>query len=120
MDGLQELMGELEENRRDLGVQMVNGRTFGMFHSYSAWARYSSILNADEFSGARGLVQEAYSRTDALNEKTRVRYDAASHDDVNDPEWPKLTVQEVQERAEALEAVDKALATLQAAGESSP
>jgi hypothetical protein len=114
-DALYELGDELENNRRDLAIQLANGRTFGIMHPGTAWAKNSHVLNREEFDETRELVQDAYLRTHALNQKTQARYDAASHEDVNNPEWQKLSDEEVQERTKALNAVQKALAAVQAA-----
>jgi hypothetical protein len=93
---------ELESNRRDLDIQLINERTFGIMHPGSAWAKNSHVLNSDEFAEMRSLVQDAYLRTHALNQETEARYNAASHDDANDPQWQRLTYDETRKRTEAL------------------
>jgi len=111
-DAIHEFRDELENNKRDLVIQLEEGRTYGVMHPAYKWDKYRGVLNTDEFAETRDLVQDAYLRTHALNQKTQLRYDAASHDDVNNPEWRKLSEGEVQERTEALGAVTKALAAM--------
>lgn len=77
----QELLDELDANLRDLRIQLGNDRTFGVFHSSSAWARNQTVVDEQ----TRDVVQDAYSRMRALDQSTRERHDAASHDDVNNP-----------------------------------
>jgi hypothetical protein len=117
-DAFQELIDELENNYRDLKFQLDDGRTFGLFHPGNAWAKNRHILNGDQLADTRLLVQDAYQRTHALNQRTRERYEAASQDDVNDSEWVKLSDDEVQERTAALEAVTKARVAVIAARDS--
>jgi hypothetical protein len=90
-DAIWEILDELESHRRDLGIQLVNGRTFGIFHAHDKWNKNPSVLNDEEFSEARELVRDAYLRTHALNQRTQERFDAASHDEVNDANWVKLS-----------------------------
>jgi hypothetical protein len=113
VNALQELLDELENNRRHLRIQLDNERTFGVFHPANAWTKNRHVLNASELFATRELVHDAYLRTQALNQRTQERYDAASHDEINDPKWNRLTEEETTERAEALEAVEKALSGLQ-------
>jgi hypothetical protein len=104
-DALQEFIDELESNRRDLAIQVETGQRFGVVFPGSAWAKHRHLLNSDDLVWTRPLVQDAYLRTYALNQKTEPLYDAASAADVNDPEWKKLSDDEMQERQEALAAV---------------
>jgi hypothetical protein len=107
-NALQELADELIQNLRDLRIQLANGRTYGIRHPGSAWSKHRHVLNAPKLATTRELVQDAYMRTHALNQQTNERYDAASHEDVSDPEWLRLTDEEVREREEAEKAVDQA------------
>jgi hypothetical protein len=109
---LQELVHELENNRRDLNIQLGNRRTFGVYHSATAWHKNSQVLDSPELARTRELVHDAYLRTHALDQRTRERYDAASHDDLNRDEWRELTEEETKERAEALTAVETAIAAV--------
>jgi hypothetical protein len=115
-DSLQELLDELENNRRDLEIQLGTSLIYGVQFPGSAWAKNQHVLGADQHSAARELVHDAYLRTHAINQKALERFDAAaaSHVDVNNPEWKKLTDDEIQERQAALEAVEKARAAVQA------
>jgi hypothetical protein len=38
-DALRELMDELEGNRRDVGIELVNKRTYGVSYPGTAWAK---------------------------------------------------------------------------------
>jgi hypothetical protein len=109
-DALQELVDELDNNARDLGIELVNDRVFGGFLPGNAWEKNRHVLR--DHSETRALVQDAYQLTHAINKRTKERYDASSHEDVNDPAWHKLTEEETQEREEALTAVQKAKAAL--------
>lgn len=111
-DAIYEFIDELESNARDLTVQLEQGRVFAHQLPGSAWAKNRHLLNAGELAGARELVQDAYLRTHALNKEMLARFDAASHEEVNDPKWLKLSDEEVRERTESLEAVTKALTAL--------
>jgi hypothetical protein len=104
-DALQEFIDELENNSRDLGFQVRDGVIYGTIFPGTAWEKHRHLLNSDDLVWARPIVQDAYLRTHALNPKTEERYDAASVADVNDPEWRKLTEEELQERKEARSAV---------------
>jgi hypothetical protein len=109
-EGTQNLLDQLENHPRELRSQLSDGLVFGGGFSGSAWAKNRHLLIP--YPGTRDLVRDAYERTHALNQRTEERYNAASQDEVNDPAWRTLTEKETQERSEALEAVEKATATL--------
>ena len=79
--------------------------------SNTAWSKNQHVLNEDD---ARSLLDDAYSRTQALNERTNERFDPAGHDEISDPNWLKLNEEETSERTEALDAVRKAREAVQA------
>lgn len=106
----EELLGELEANIRDVGIPLANERAYGVFYPATAWTKNRHLLQ--EHPEAMELVEDAYQRMKALNERTRTRYDAASHDDANNPEWQKLTDEETEEWQQALDAVRKAYAAV--------
>lgn len=101
-------LDELENIQRDLGIELANSRVYGGFHPANAWEKNNHILNAPELTETRALVHDAYLKTHALNKRNQERYDGASHDDMNNPEWRALKEEETRERNEALEAVKKA------------
>jgi hypothetical protein len=107
-DAIQELIDELENNARDLGTELKNGRVFGGMYPASAWAKNANLLNGAELARVRRGVRDAYQMTHALNQEIEARYSAATSDDVNDSEWVKLTGEEREERHEALTAVIEA------------
>jgi hypothetical protein len=84
-DAVQELIEELEKNARDLTIQLDNDRTFGVIHRSNAWTKNRHVLDDSRYSGVRDLVDDAHERTKALDQSTAERYNAASHDEVNDP-----------------------------------
>jgi hypothetical protein len=110
-DALQELIDELDNNARDLGIELGNDRIFGVSHPGNAWEKNRHVLR--DHLEIRALVQDAYQLTHALNQRAKERYDTASHEDANNPAWQKLTEEETQEREEALSAVQKAKAAVQ-------
>jgi hypothetical protein len=111
-DAFQELLDELEHLRRALGIELGNNRTYGVMHPATAWAKNRHVLR--DHPDTRDLVRDAYERINALNERTRERYDAASHADVNNPAWLRLSEDEAKERAEALSAVEHAITAVKA------
>jgi hypothetical protein len=111
-DALQELRDELEQIRRDLGIQLANERTFGVNHPATAWAKNRHVLGDDPET--RELVHDAYLKTHALNQATIARYNLATQNEANDPAWQALSQEERKEREGALDAVEKALAAVTA------
>jgi hypothetical protein len=111
-DALQELLDELERNRRDLQIQLANGRTFGILHLATAWTKNEHVLDAPKHDATRDLVRDAYEKTQALNERTNERFAPSSAEGAHDPLWLALTDDEVKQRTEALEAVGKAQAAV--------
>jgi hypothetical protein len=109
-DAIQELIDELHHQSRDLSNELRNDDTFGMLHPASAWSKNRHVLR--DHQDVRLLVRDAYEKTNAINERTKERWEAASHEQANDPEWRKLTEDEKQESLEALDAVEKASAAL--------
>jgi hypothetical protein len=105
-DALQDFLDELENNARDLGRQ-VNDAEIYLSPRFpgSAWERHRHLFNSQDLVWTREIVQDAYLRTHALNQKHQARYDAASVSEMNDPEWRKLTEEEIQDRQAALAAV---------------
>jgi hypothetical protein len=113
-DAVQEVIDELENNARDLKVQLDNDRTFGVINRSDAWTKNRHVLNDSRYSHVRDLVDDVHERTKALDQSTTERYNAASHDEVNDPSWLRLSEAEKNERYSAFAAVGKALNALNA------
>lgn len=111
-DALDELEQELGRNQRDIGVELGNNRTYGVYYSATAWAKNRSVLNESGETKTRELLEDAYRRTKALDERTRERYERASDHDVSNPEWLALSGQERQQLEEALDIVAKARAAV--------
>jgi hypothetical protein len=111
---------ELIQHQRDLRIELDNDRVYGGFHDHARRNANQHVFNEPRFAETRGLVQEAYAQTHELNRRNKERWDAASHDDANDPEWRRLKDDERREREEALEAVEKALRAVTTVRESEP
>jgi hypothetical protein len=117
-EALQELLDELDGNERDLGIVVANDRTFGVMYSNTTLAKNEHVLRYDPHMSE--LVHDAYQATQALNERTKERYDAASHDDLNNPRWLRLREGERRDVRDALEAVRAAQAAVRGAKEAHP
>jgi hypothetical protein len=100
------MVDEFDDIARDLQIELGNNRIYGLAHPASAWAKNRHALRDHE--AVRNLVRDVYKRADALNKRTQERYDSASHDEINDPEWQKLSDDEKKERRDALTAAFKA------------
>jgi hypothetical protein len=93
---------------RDIGIQLDNDRTFRVLHRSNAWSKNRHVLDDSRYSHVRKHVGDAHARTDALDQSTADRYNAARQDEVNDPSWQRLTEGEKSERHTALAATKKA------------
>jgi hypothetical protein len=114
-DLFDQLISALQEHQRDLAVEIGHNLRFGMFFKTGAWSQYGHVLSGEDTREARGLVRAAFDKLERLNTDKQTRFDAASHDDVNDPRWKELAPEERQQREETIQAVRLALEALEEA-----
>jgi hypothetical protein len=120
-DALWEIRDELNQHRRDLGADLSKGRRFfGSQFAHAHRNKHASAFNDPRFHEMRAVIWHAYDLTHDLNRKEHERWSSASHDDVNDAEWLKLSPEDITERQEALAAVNEALSAVEEALESEP
>jgi hypothetical protein len=107
-DAFEEVLDELSGNRRNLVIELENKRVYGGYHNSTAWRKNIHLLSGPEAAERREIVDEAHRLTLELNDRNRERFEAASHDEVNDPAWQALTDEEREQRETAVGAVTNA------------